>query len=416
MTSRVHNFLFCNYASTYVPEHNDTAMDEGHADINTAAALRAQYAIEIPKAPRRRKKKVVEEEPAELLEPLIDTTAVLSLHSKKTERLQKQKQKKSVKAAEVIASKYTIQDLPGEIVLLIIGNLPPSSIFRLSRTSSSIRSFIVENENHIARSVVDTRYSILQRCFPPPLPFSAVPEDVRPALLSTRRQEIMGIHRKAYYQHIPPYDPHTICTCMTCVFAWNNLCLIIDLHHWQQSLEKREPITMIARGTTPEWNLDLLRRNGAIVRKAMSHMLMYACILEKHLDTISTTIMRSSRWKRKGDKKPRGPRLYNMTEVDVSSGSDYFLENAGPPSHEFPFHRDNYYTIEAYLPNRKWSTDTKKWHYYALPPFQHERDLQWVRESTKRVQDAETRAQEAAKAAQAPVAPIENLKAFEDAR
>jgi hypothetical protein len=389
-------------------------MDEGHADINTAAALRAQYAIEIPKAPRRRKKKVIEEEAAEILEPLVDTTAALNLHSKKTDRLQKQKQKKSVKAAEVIASKYTIQDLPSEIVLLIISNLPPSSIFRFSRTSSSIRTFIAENETFIARSVLDTRYSILQRCFPPPLPFSAVPDDVRPALLSTRRQEIMGIHRKAYYQHIPPYDSHTICTCMTCVFAWNNLCLTIDLHHWQQSLEHREPIPMIARGTSPQWNLDLLKRNGVIVLEAMSHMLMYACILEKHLDTISTTIMRSSRWKRKGDKKPRGPRLYNMSEVDAKSGSDHFLANAGPPSHEFPFHRDNYYTIEAYLPNRKWSPETKQWHYYAVPPFQHERDLQWVRESTKRVQEASVRAEEATMGPPAAVANAESSKGPEE--
>ena len=141
---------------------------------------------------------------------------------------------------------------------------------------------------------------------------------------------------------------------------------------------------MIARGTSPDWNEKLLSRNVGIVRMAMQHKLMYAAILEKHLSTITTTILRSSRWKRKGDKKPKGPRLYNMLDSDIRAGSDVFLENAGQPSHEFLFHRDNYYGVEAYLPNRKWSSEGQKWYYYALPPVQHERDLEWVRQSTIR--------------------------------
>jgi hypothetical protein len=374
-------------------------MDEVRADINTAAALRAQYAIETPKPPRRRQKKIVETapEPAAEEEPLIDKTAALHLHSKKTERLQKREQKKSEKVAEVLASKYTIQDLPTELVLNIIAFLEPSSIFRLSRTSSGIRDFILENEDHIANNVLTTRYGTLFRCFPLPFSFDEVPMDVRPALLSERRQEIMGIHRKAYYQHIPQYDPHAICTCMTCVFSWNNLCLIIDLNYWQKCLEKREPITMIPRGTTPDWNQKLLSRNAGIVRTAMQHKMMYAAILEKHLATITTTILRSSRWKRKGDKKPKGPRLYNMLDSDVRAGSDVFLENAGQPSHEFLFHRDNYYGVEAYLPNRKWSSEGKKWYYYALPPVQHERDLEWVRMSTIRQARLDSAASESEK-------------------
>jgi len=359
-------------------------MDEVRADINTAAALRAQYAIETPKPTRRRQKKVVETTPDPVEEPLVDKTAALHLHSKKTERLQKRELKKSEKAAEVSASKFTLQDLPDEIVLNIIAFLEPSSTIRLSRTTSAIKAFVLENEDHIARRVLDIRYGTLFRCFPLPFSFDEVPLDARPALLSERRQEIMGIHRKAYYQHIPQYDPHVICTCMTCVFSWNNLCLIIDLNYWQKCLEKREPIPMIARGTTPDWNEKLLSRNAGIVRMAMQHKLMYACILEKHLATITSTILRSSRWKRKGDKKPKGPCLYNMLDSDVRAGSDIFLENAGQPSHEFLFHRDNYYGVEAYLPNRKWSSEGQRWYYYALPPVQHERDLEWVRQSTIR--------------------------------
>lgn len=166
---------------------------------------------------------------------------------------------------------------------------------------------------------------------------------------------------------------------MTCVFAWNNLCLLVDLHHWQYNLAHREPIPMISRGTQPEWNQYLLSRNADIVRRAMRRPLYYAAILEKHLSTITGTILRLSKWKKKG--ATAKPRLYHMTDRDLESGIDAFLDRKGSPSYDFPFHRDNYYSIETYLPNRKFGADGK-WHYYPLPPTQHERDLEWVKSTS----------------------------------
>jgi len=371
-------------------------MEEARGDINIAAALRAQYAIETPKPSRRRHVKKATlastQQPAltpaidvdEGETPLIDTTASLDLHSKKTYRLQKRHIQKTHRAELKAATKTTLLNLPTELLLNVITCLQPSSILRLSRTSHSLQSFISTNADAIAKDVIKYRYSILAHCFPLPFPFESVPENVRPMLLSPKRQEMMGIHRKTYYQHIPLYDPTEICTCMTCVFAWNNLCLIVDLNHWQQHLERREPIPMIARGTSPPWNQELLERNALLVRRAMTEPLLYTAILQAHLSTITTTLLRSARWKRKGDTKPR-PRLYDISDAEAASGADGFLNREGPPSYDFPFHRDNYYALDAsYVPNRKWSKETGRWHYYQGNGSQHERDLEWVRGSVRR--------------------------------
>lgn len=341
-------------------------------DINFAAALRAQYAIDAPKFVRRqhRKPAVLEAD-----EPLVDRTKILPLHSKKTERLQKRQQKRSERAAARPVD-LSLLDLPNELLSQVLGFLQPSDIFRLSRVSHPLKDFINEHENTIAREIIRRRFFILYRCFPLPVALCDVPEDLHSNLLNERRQEMLNIHRKSYHQHIEMVDPYAVCTCMTCVFAWNNLCLIVDLHHWQRNLDQREPIPMIPRGTYPQWNKDLLRKNADNVRMAMTRPLYYACILEKHLATITQTILRFARWKKKGAAVK--PRLYHMTDADAASGTDMFLERSGPPSYDFPFHRDNYYTVEAYLPNRKFGVDGK-WHYYALSPTQHEKDLEWVK-------------------------------------
>ena len=49
------------------------------------------------------------------------------------------------------------------------------------------------------------------------------------------------------------------------------------------------------------------------------------------------------------------------------------MARSGPPNFEFPFHRDNYYTLGAYLPNRRW--DEGQWIYYGDL---HERDVAWA--------------------------------------
>lgn len=321
------------------------------ADINGAAALRAQYAIETPKPTTRRRHKNPPKEDADAeaeaaLEPLIDTTAALHLHSKKTTRQQKRHVRKAETATATTASQHSLTTLPIEILLTIASYLEPSSVFRLARTSTYLHEFVTTNASTLATRILALRYSTLTRCFPLPFAFSAVPEDVRAALLSPRRQEMMGIHRKPY-AHIPSFDPKTVCTCMTCVFAWNNLNLIIDLNHWQGHLEAREPIPMIARGSSPEWNAELLERNARLVRRAMEEGLVYAAVLERHLRTIVGTIVRSAvRGRRKGE-KGRRERLYALSDGEVREGLDTFLERAGPPSYEFLVGRDDYYTVSV---------------------------------------------------------------------
>ena len=65
-----------------------------------------------------------------------------------------------------------------------------------------------------------------------------------------------------------------------------------------------------------------------------------------------------------------------MTEDDVHSGTDAFLDRSGPPSLDFPYHRDNYYLLETFVPNRSWSQDMSKWLY--VPAEQHDRDIEFV--------------------------------------
>jgi hypothetical protein len=86
-----------------------------------------------------------------------------------------------------------------------------------------------------------------------------------------------------------------------------------------------------------------------------------------------------------------------MDVEDVRAETDGFLERSGPPSLDFPFHRDGYYMLEgkfliscwigggrrltcvslAYLPNRGWNKDENRWMY--LPASQHERDVEMVK-------------------------------------
>ena len=309
---------------------------------------------------------------ADVEEPLVDTTATLPLRSKKTGRAQKRLLDRQKKASQrPIAT--TLLDLPPELVQEILGYLQPGDILGLLKVSRMVRDFVLDHENAVVRDVIRRRYWVLTRCFPLPVAFEDVDSSAHPSLLSEKRQDMISIHKKPY-QHIKGIDPLKICTCMSCVFAWNNLCLILDLAHWQKNLNEREPIPMIERGTSPEWNKQLLDTNAAIVEKAMASRLCYARILEKHLQTTVETLFRTIR----GKKTMHPRRLYHLTPADASKETDEFLERSGPPSYEFPWHRDNYYALEAYVPNRRWSKEQNRWLYYAET--QHERDLQWVKE------------------------------------
>ena len=325
-------------------------------------------------------------------EPLIDTTAALQLNSKKTKRLQKQQLKKKLKT-EVRSDTKSFLELPQELLEEVLSHLRPSDIFTLLRLNRPTHDFILRNESAIARKVIQRRYWILGQCFLLPYHLYDVDALTQSALLNARRQEMLNLHKKPY-QHIKPADPLSVCTCTTCLLAWNNLCLVLDFHHFERHhLAVREPVPMIPRGTAPEWNRALTAQHAAIVAKAMTSPLAHAAILQKHLCSTVATIIRHSRAyvppKRaansighmlKGAPRPKSlppRRLYHLTDAEAEAQTDAFLARNGPSSYEFPYHRDNYYNLKAYVPNRKWSKEDERWKYFG--PL-HEKDLAIARQ------------------------------------
>ncbi|KAK1079640.1 hypothetical protein LTR33_006216 [Friedmanniomyces endolithicus] len=320
-------------------------------------------------------------------EPLVDTTAAMAKNSKKTRRLQKQQQKKQQRAAARDRPESFL-DLPAELLQDILGYLRPSDVFRLQLLNSATRLFIQQNERAIAKDIMDRRYWVLQRCIPLPIRLEAVDEHTRVVLLNPRREKMTEIHKKPY-QHIKPLDPQEVCSCPSCLVAWNNLNVALDFAYFQGHLNHREPIPMIPRGSSPKWNSELTEAHAQIVEKAISSALTYAAILEIHLDSTVGTLLRQVRFppqtrvhqhnKMISTKTFHPSTLYQVTERDAN-GSDEFLERDGAlvrPSYDVPFNRDNYYSLLAYVPNRKWSRDERKWLYYARGA--HDRDLEWTR-------------------------------------
>ena len=309
-------------------------------------------------------------------EPLVDTTAALPLHSKRTERRQKKRYLKEN------ASKQhaTLWDLPSELFLDILSFLRPSDIFKLLRVNQGFRKYILREKSLVAGLLITRRYSVLTKCFPLPVLLQNVDEGAHSALVDDERQAIhLHIHKKPY-QHVKPPDPHTICTCLTCMLAWNNLCVIVDFGHWQPNLDQGEPIPMIPRGRFPKWNESLILRNGEVVQKALYNPLWYARILEEHLKSTVGSI------RRHGNNMGNKRRRFRMSAEDVAVENDLFLQRSGPPSLDFPFHRDNYYMLEAYLPNRGWNSEASEWRY--MPATQHDRDVEFVKAWAQRRREA----------------------------
>jgi hypothetical protein len=321
-------------------------------------------------AARKRPKALAEDE------PLIDTTAVLAKNSKKTARLEKRQLKKN--ARKVHSEIKSLLDFPQELLLLILSFVRPSDVVPLLLLNKAMQAFILENERVVAENIMNRHYWVLRQCFPLPVSLEEVPATARPVLTSPQWQDRLRIHKNPY-QHIKPINPSTTCTCMSCVLAWNNLNIILDLAHWQKNLESREPIPHIPRGRNPEWNVTLLQEHAEVVDRAMKSPLTYARILEKHLNTTTRTILRFGRWKKKGDKStvPK-PRTYLLTDAEAAAGDDTYLERKGPPSYQPIFMRDNYYNVEAFVPNRKWDQEKQKWFYYSKWPLPHENDLNWL--------------------------------------
>jgi hypothetical protein len=305
----------------------------------------------------------VDDEDGDLL-PKIDLTEPLEPHSKRTER---RRRKLGRKAKIPAAEPRRLLDLPYEILMAILTLLRPSEIFVLCRVTSSLRSFILSEEATICKSIINLRYSTIERCFLRPVLANDLDSTVRAVLEYYERLRLITSSRSPF-QHIQAPDSSLICTCLTCLHRWNSLCIVVDFAHWQDNLDQGEPIPMVPRGSFPAWNQELLARNASIVARSLTSPLWYARILEAHLDSITRSI------RRHGQNKGNRRRRFLMTDEDMRAGTDVFLERNGPPTVDIPFHRDNYYMLEAFLPNRSWISELQKWVY--LPADQHDKDVE----------------------------------------
>ncbi|KAK7995058.1 hypothetical protein PG990_013831 [Apiospora arundinis] len=356
----------------------------------------------LPSSLLRKSAQLPSDEEDDDLEPLEDKTEALTLRSKKTERAQKRQQLKAKKPKPT--PKGPLLDLPYELLLEILYLLRPSDVFNLRRAAKGYDNFITSEESRIAQQIVSWRYSCLVQCFRLPVLIRDMQNeekvseynkkhhggngseeddgiDIVAILQSSERQDRLGIHKRPN-NHFPPPDPAEVCTCLTCVLRWSALCMIVDFAHWQATLDKFEPLPSWARNEpVPEWNQQLLARNAAVVRKALSIRgssltgevggLWHARLLEAHLD--STVRANRRQAANKGNKRRR----FEMTSKDAAAGTDAFLQRKGPPTIDFPFHRDNYYMLEAFLPNRTWIADREGWVY--VPATQHDSDIQQVK-------------------------------------
>ena len=301
-------------------------------------------------------------------EELVDLTEALALRSKRTERRRRKRETKDAKSRSRGAAAGLL-NLPYEITMHILTMLRPSDVFCLSRTNKAFSFFVQEQEETLVRDITAARYACLSRCFRVPV----LLKNMEPALC--RHLKDAERHDKWYtsqrgFQHIAAWDKETMCSCGSCILRWNTLCVAVDFAHWQDDLDKGKPLPTIARGRNPQWNQRLVESHAAVVRKAFTSRLWHARILEAHLDSTIRSIRRHA--ENKGNRRLR----FRMTKADERAESDAFLERAGPPSVDVPWHRDNYYLLEAYLPNRAWFMGPRDWVY--VPADQHDRDVELV--------------------------------------
>lgn len=267
-------------------------------------------------------------------EPLEDKTAALTLHNKRTERLQRKKVERDKKRDAIV----NLAKLPTELILECLAYLEPQDVFNFSFVNRRFQSLVSANANVVGDTIIQRRYNILAQCFPTPKLLSTVDPAIRRLLTEPSRQAQLAIHKRPY-QHIESPDPHTICTCLTCILTWNNLGLVLDFAHWQDNLDSGKPIPLIPRGKIATWNVDLIARNARIVNRATENSLWHARILQAHFDSTIRSIKRHA--KNKGNKRTH----VDMTEDDAFSGNDSFLAKKGPLSLEFPYQRDEYYML-----------------------------------------------------------------------
>ncbi|KAI4679116.1 uncharacterized protein J4E88_006409 [Alternaria novae-zelandiae] len=304
-------------------------------------------------------------------EPLEDKTAALTLKNKKTERMKRKNATRQQKRDAIV----NITKLPTELILETLKYLLPHDVLEFSFVNRRFHSIVEANANVIGDAIIARRYNILIKCLPTPRLLADVDAPIQTLLIDPARQKQLSIHNRPY-QHIQSPDPHQLCTCLTCILTWNNLGLVLDFAHWQNHLDTGTPIPIIPRGQSPQWNQELVARNAHIARKAVDNSLWHAAILERHLESTTQAIRRHS--KNRGNKRVH----VEMTEADAAQETDAFLAKHGPPSLEFPYQRDEYYMLEAYLPNRWWRKQEAYW-FYTING-QHERDLELVQRFAKR--------------------------------
>lgn len=341
--------------------HDETMMTVINSDGTVSYYTSAGVLVSTSDAPR----------PSEATKAVIDSDRVtaagsLKIRSKRTERMKRKLQKKTAKSSS--RPPTHILDLPNEILAGIVSHMLPSDIFKTAQTCQALHQLVQHNETLLSRHIISERFSLLEKCFRLPVTLDQIEPKLHDVLQNSRRMDMLGIHRK--YQHIPQPNPFESCTCLTCVMRWNALCIIVDFNNWQSNLTGGEPIPIIPRGQKPEWNEKLLEKTYAIVLRALRSPLAYAHLLELHLKNTCAAIKRQS--ENKSNQRPH----FKMSKAEAELNSDQFLDKSGPATVDMPFHRDNYYFLEAYLPNRTWLKDDKKWVY--MPADLHDRDLDWV--------------------------------------
>ncbi|KAL6708782.1 hypothetical protein ACN47E_002478 [Coniothyrium glycines] len=303
--------------------------------------------------------------------PLEDKTAALTLRNKRTERQKRKNATRQQKRDATVA----LAKLPTELLLETLQHLTARDVFCFGAVNRRFHALVYAHSRIVGEAIIARRYPILAQCFPTPRLLSAVEPGVQALLTDPGRQAQLSIHNRPY-QHIQPPDVRQLCTCLTCILTWNNLGLVLDFARWQHSLDTATPLPIVPRGHTAEWNTALVATNASIARRAVDDALCHARILEMHLDSTIRAIRRHA--KNKGNKRVH----VAMTDDDAASGTDSFLAKHGPLSLEFPYQRDEYYMLEAYLPNRWWRKNERRWVYTIAG--QHERDLELVQRLAKR--------------------------------
>jgi hypothetical protein len=334
----------------------DTGESERSHDAKAKKIARLQRKTE--SEPDASSLEVEEHNGTDILE---DLTQALTLHSKRTERRHKKLESRARKTWQPRG----LLDLPYELLMRILALVRPRDLFVLARVNKDLGLFIREQESRIADAVIALRYPILAKCFRRPVLVDNLEPVARHHLHARQLQRTST--KGPPFQHIRPLDPALICSCLACLLRWNSLCVVLDFAHWQAHLDKGEPIPVIARGADPRWNQDLVAKHAGIVVKSLTSPLWYARILEIHLDSTTRAIQRHAG--NKGNRRRR----FRVTDDDLRAGSDAFLGRVGPPTLDIPFHRDNYYMLEAFFPNRSWIKERDAWVY--VPEAQHEQDL-----------------------------------------